>query len=136
VDEDAYTTDQALGFRKNRHFSSTSLLVAHTPRNILPTEVGVGDVERGSTYPHVLPSLACLGAPLSDFGPACAPEYPSDKREQQGKDARDRQDRSQPLLRDVLRGFAGRTGQCDAAKLVYETRSHRRSYERQYDRYH
>ena len=39
------------------------------------------------------------------------------------------------MLRDVLRSLPGRTRQCDAAKLVYETCAHRRSYERQYDRY-
>src|SRR5215208_785259 len=81
-------------------------------------------------------SFACLGAPLSDFRPACAPKRPSDERKQQGKDARDRENCSQPLLRDVLRSLPSRTWQCDAAKLVYETCAHSGSYERQYNRDH
>ena len=40
------------------------------------------------------------------------------------------------MLRDVLRSLPGRTRQCNAAKLVYETCTHRCSYERQYNRYH
>ena len=84
----------------------------------------------------VLAYFARLGAPLSDSGPTCTPKCSSDEREQEGEDARDREDRGQPLLRDVLRSLPGRTGQCDAAKLVYETCAHRCSDERQYNRYH
>src|SRR5215208_6865608 len=83
-----------------------------------------------------VPSRGWVGAPLSDSGPARTPKCSSDEREQEGKDARDRENGAHPLLGDVLRSLTGRSGQCDAAKLIYEIRAHRRSYERQYDRYH
>ena len=73
---------------------------------------------------------------MSDFGPTCTPKCSSDEREQQGEDTRDREDRGQPLLGDILCSLPSRTGQCDAAKLVYEICTYRRSYEPQYDRYH
>jgi hypothetical protein len=73
---------------------------------------------------------------LSDSGPTGAPKCSSDEREQQGEDARDREDGAQPLLGDILCSLTGRTRQCDAAKLVYETCAHRRSDEPQYNRYH
>src|SRR5918994_6076790 len=83
-----------------------------------------------------VPSRGWVGALLSDSGSTCSPECPSDEREQQGQDARDRENGSQPLLRDVLCSLAGRSGQCDAPKLVHETCTHRCSYECQYNRYH
>ena len=73
---------------------------------------------------------------LSDSGPTCSPKCPSDEREQKGKDAREREDSAYPLLGYILRNLTSRTRQCDAAKLVYETRAYNRSYERQYDRDH
>src|SRR5215212_247721 len=82
-----------------------------------------------------VPSRGWVGAPLSDSGPTCSSKCSSDERKQQGEEARDREDRSQPLLRDILRSLTGQSGQCDAAKLVYETCAHRRSYQSQYDGY-
>src|SRR5215213_11144012 len=93
-------------------------------------------VSRPSIQILTVPSWGWVGAPLSDSGPTCAPKCSSDEREQEGEDARDRKYGGQPLLRDVLRSLPGRTGQCDAAKLVYETCTHRYPNERQYNRYH
>src|SRR5215210_4038748 len=69
--------------------------------------------------------------PPADAGPACAPEGPTDEREEQREDARDREDGPQSLLRDVLRDVAGRRGQRNAAELVHEAEPHGAAYERQ-----
>ena len=55
----------------------------------------------------------------------------TDKREKQRKDARDTQDRSKPLLWDVLRGLARRAWKRDARKLIYEAGAYCRSDKRQ-----
>jgi hypothetical protein len=49
---------------------------------------------------------------------------PTDEREEQGEDARDAQDSSQPLLRGSLLGALLRSlWQRDAGELIYETNS-------------
>src|SRR5215213_10231181 len=93
-------------------------------------------VSRPSIQILTVPSWGWVGALLSDSGPTCSPKCSSDEWEQQSEDARDREDGAQPLLGDILRNLTGRTGQCNAAKLIYETCAHRCPNERQYKRYH
>src|SRR5215211_3694147 len=81
----------------------------------------------------VLPTL-CVRSTPTDAGPACPAQSSTDEREEQRQDARDRKYRAQALLRDILCGFASRTGQRYTRKLVDEARAHRRSYDGQDDR--
>ena len=67
----------------------------------LSRELGVGALRASLAYPR----------------PASTVQSPSDEWEQEGEYARDREDRGQSLLVDVLRGFAGRTGQRPADSL-------------------
>src|SRR5918992_414084 len=81
-----------------------------------------------STSGSLRPSATSPGAPEA---PYCSP----DKGEEQGEDARDGQDRAEPLLRSGLLGAALRAlGQGDARELVYEAHSQKSAHYRQHDR--
>src|SRR5215216_3836145 len=78
-------------------------------------------------------ATALRPTPANGGSPRSAEGSP-DEREEQRQDARDRKYRAQALLRDILCGFASRTGQRYTRKLVNEARTHRRSYDSQDDR--
>src|SRR5215211_4260565 len=78
---------------------------------------------RDSTIYVLLPSVFLDFTRRASAGrrwPRVRPEGPTDEREEQREDARDREDRTQTLLRDVLRDPAGRTRQRHAGELIYE----------------
>lgn len=61
-------------------------------------------------------------------------QSPADKREEQGEEAGDREDRPQPLLRDALRCPAGRSGQRHPGELVYKAGTQRATHDRENER--
>src|SRR5918998_6197019 len=83
----------------------------------------------------VLSTSGSLRAPAAGPGAPEAAYGSADEREEQGEEARDRQNRAQALLRSSLLGALLRAlGQGDARELVYEAHSHKPAHYRQHQR--
>src|SRR5918997_5414409 len=83
-----------------------------------------------STSSSLRPAATGPGTPQAADGSA-------DEREEQGEEARDREDRPQPLLRGSLLGALLRPlGQGDARELVYKAHSYEPTHYRQHNRDH
>src|SRR5215203_974334 len=82
-------------------------------------------VARSTGLAALRPAGAGPRSPQAAYGP-------TDEREEQGQDARDAQDSTQPLLRGCLLSALLRSlGQRNARELVYETNSQKTAHDRQ-----